>query len=122
MEFSLTEASKLTILDANTVDIVAVDPCKEIARLAISDHLRWDDPEEEKEHLWLLQEKINAYLRFIEGGELYQNYPDAKGAKCEIELVAKYPLSVTGVRFFEQARSIVQAAGFELLYRVFTPR
>ncbi|MDR6469191.1 hypothetical protein J2777_002919 [Paraburkholderia graminis] len=112
----------MSISQTNVVDFVGVDPDKQIARLAISDHLGWDSPEEEKEHLWLLQEKINAYLRFIESGELYQNYPDARDAKCEIELVAKYPLSVGGVRFFEQARSVVQAAGFELSYRVFTPR
>ena len=112
----------MSISETNVVDIVGVDPDKKIARLAISDHLGWDGAEEEKEHLWLLQEKINAYLRFIEGGEMYQNYPDARGAKCEIELVSKYPLSVAGVRFFEQARSIVQAAGFDLLYKVFTPR
>jgi hypothetical protein len=112
----------MSISETNVVDVVGVDPEKKIVRLAISDHLGWNDSEEEKEHLWLLQEKINAYLRFIEGGELYQNHPDAMDAKCEIELVTKYPLSVAGVRFFEQARSIVQAAGFELLYRVFTPR
>jgi hypothetical protein len=112
----------MSISETNVVDVIGIDAPNGIARLAISDHLEWDDPEEEKEHLWLLQEKINAYLRFIEGGELYQTYPDAKGAKCEIELVAKYPLSVGGVRFFEQAKTIVQAAGFELLYRVFTPR
>ncbi|CAE6958491.1 DUF6572 domain-containing protein [Paraburkholderia domus] len=112
----------MSISETNVVDFIGVDPAKKIARLAISDHLAWDDPEEEKEHLWLLQEKINSYLRFIEGGELYQNYPDATGASCEIELVSKYPLSVAGVRFFEQARSIVQAAGFDLLYRVFTPQ
>lgn len=112
----------MSISETNVVDFIGVDPEKKVARLAISDHLGWDTPEDEKEHLWLLQEKLNAYLRFIESGELYQNYPDARGAKCEIELVAKYPLSVSGVRFFEQIKPIVQTAGFDLLYRVLTPR
>ncbi|SIT35872.1 conserved hypothetical protein [Paraburkholderia ribeironis] len=112
----------MSIAETNVVDVVGLDPEKKVVRLAISDHLGWDTPEEEKEHLWLFQEKLNAYLRFIESGEFYQTYPDAHGAKCEIELVAKYSLSVSGGRFFEQAKSIVQTAGFDLLYRVLTPR
>lgn len=56
----------MSILDANVVDIVGVDPAKGIARLIITDHLEWTSPVQE--HLFLLQEKINSYLRFLEGG------------------------------------------------------
>ncbi len=55
----------MSILDAKVVDIVGVDPDKGIARLVITDHLEWTDPL--GEHLLLLQEKINGYLRFLEG-------------------------------------------------------
>lgn len=42
----------------------------------ISDHLDWDD---ELEHIHALQEKINAYLRFVESGEILGKYPQAAG-------------------------------------------
>lgn len=56
----------MSILDENMVDIIGVDPSKGIATLVITDHLEWTSPV--GEHLLLLQEKINCYLRFLEGG------------------------------------------------------
>lgn len=106
----------MTILDANVVDIVGIDQSKKVAHLAISDHLQWSDSLDE--HLLLLQEKINAYLRFIEGGDFYEAYPSARDCKCTIELVAKYPLTKPALDFFNRAKSIVQGAGCDLVYRV----
>lgn len=106
----------MSILDTNVVDIVGVDPSKGISRLIITDHLEWTDPV--GEHLLLLQEKINSYLRFLEGGELQQHYPDSKGCKCEIEIAMKYEPSPEALRFIEKAREIVQGAGFDLVYQV----
>jgi hypothetical protein len=106
----------MSITDANVVDIVGVDPSKGIARLIITDHLEWTSVVQE--HLLLLQEKINSYLRFLEGGELEQHYPDAKGCKQEIEIAMKYEPSPDALHFIGQAREIVQGAGFDLVYRV----
>ena len=43
--------------------------------LMIADHLDWEN---ELQHLTLLQDKINAYVSFIESGQIYSVYPDAK--------------------------------------------
>ncbi|ACC76294.1 DUF6572 domain-containing protein [Paraburkholderia caribensis] len=106
----------MSILDTNVVDIVALDPSKGIARLIISDHLEWTNPVDE--HLLLLQEKINRYLRFLEGGELEQHYPDAERCKCEIEIAMKFEPSSEALHFIGKAREIVQGAGFDLVYQV----
>ncbi|CAG9207274.1 conserved hypothetical protein [Paraburkholderia tropica] len=106
----------MSILDANVVDIIGVDPGKKIARLIITDHLEWSPPV--GEHLYLLQEKINSYLRFLEGGELEENNPNAKGCKVEIEISMKYEPSAEALHFVERAREIVQSAGFDLVYRI----
>ncbi|QQC64330.1 DUF6572 domain-containing protein [Paraburkholderia ginsengisoli] len=106
----------MSILDVNVVDIIGVDPDKGIARLVICDHLEWIDPV--GEHLLLLQEKINSYLRFLEGGELGQHYPNSKGCKCAIEIAMKYQPSSEALRFIEKAREIIQDAGFDLTYQV----
>ncbi|MBN3855058.1 hypothetical protein G3N59_16875 [Paraburkholderia sp. Ac-20340] len=106
----------MSILDENVVDIIGVDPSKGIATLVITDHLEWTSPV--GEHLLLLQEKINCYLRFLEGGELEQHYPDSKGCKQQIEIAMKYEPSSEALHFIGKAREIVQGAGFDLIYRV----
>ncbi|NLP65386.1 DUF6572 domain-containing protein [Paraburkholderia sacchari] len=106
----------MSILDTNVVDVIGIDAPNGIARLGISDHLRWD--EAEHDHLVLLQDKINTYLMYLESGQVYENNPNTKGCKFEIELVAKYELSPGALDFFKQAQTIVRDAGFELTWRV----
>ena len=54
---------RLSIEQTDVVDFMGIDKLTGEIVLTISDHLEWNDADEE--HLWLLQEKINAYLRFI---------------------------------------------------------
>ena len=83
----------------------------------ISDHLDWDDP---ASHLYTLQAKLNRYLAFIESGELLESRPGAAGKRVAIRVVLQHSPTVEGVGFFEQAKTIVEAAGFDFAYRVFT--
>lgn len=64
----------MTIEQLDKVDVIANDNEKVI--LVISDHLEWDD---QNEKLLLLQDKLNLYLSFIESGEIFEQYPIAKG-------------------------------------------
>ncbi|MDE1906671.1 MAG: hypothetical protein KGH75_09520 [Rhodospirillales bacterium] len=84
-------------------------------RLTISDHLAWD---EGGQHLLLLQEKLNAYLRFIESGELKEKYPRSVGQPIIINLVTKFFPSKQGLTFLEKAKAAISAAGFELQVEV----
>jgi hypothetical protein len=44
--------------------------------LFICDHLPWsEDHQETLEHMYLLQEKLNKYIGFIESGEINARYP-----------------------------------------------
>jgi hypothetical protein len=106
----------MSILDTNVVDVIGIDPPNRITRLGISDHLKWD--EAEPDHLVLLQEKINTYLVYLESGQIYENNPNTKNCKFEIELVAKYELSQAALDFFRKAQVIVRGAGFDLTCRV----
>jgi hypothetical protein len=36
------------------------------------------------EHLLILQDKLNSYLRFIETGEIFESYPAAKNSSLVI--------------------------------------
>lgn len=110
----------MSILDTNVVDVIGIDAPNRITRLGISDHLEWDKAEHD--HLVLLQEKINTYLVYLESGQVYENNPNTRDCKFEIELVAKYELSPAALDFFRQAQVIVRGAGFDLSHRVLTPR
>ncbi|MCG3087958.1 DUF6572 domain-containing protein [Sporosarcina cyprini] len=54
----------------------------------ISDHLDWKS---EGEHLLMLQEKINAYLAFIESEQYREHYQDGQFEEFIIEIHFLYP-------------------------------
>lgn len=55
----------MAIDDADTVDALGVEPGTGVPLLIVSDHLGWDDP---VAHLNTLQQKIGAYIGFIQSG------------------------------------------------------
>lgn len=55
------------------IDIISTNPKGEVV-LHIADHLEWTL---QKDHILLLQDKINAYLQFIESGQILEEYPTA---------------------------------------------
>jgi hypothetical protein len=61
----------MSVNQTDTIDIIGTTPGGKVA-LTISDHHFWDEPL----HLQLLQDKINAYLQFIESGQILDDYPD----------------------------------------------
>ena len=105
----------MTIEQTETIDFLSVEKVTGVVRMTISDHLDWNS---EKEHIDLLQDKINAYLRFIEGGELIDNYPEYRGKKIVIYIAAKYNPSTLGLLFLEHAREITKSIGLGIVHEV----
>lgn len=69
----------MSVAEAGVIDMWGIpDWDRSKIELVISDHLGWE-PEEEMEHLLMLQEKINAYISFIESGEINTAIPSAAG-------------------------------------------
>jgi hypothetical protein len=62
----------------------------------------------------LLQDKINAYLQFIEDGQWNETRPDLKGIPIVIEVTAKYPPSEEALKFYRLAGPIVAECGASL--------
>jgi len=102
----------MSIDQTDAIDFATIDKASGDLWLTISDHLSWE--ENEGNHLILLQSKLNAYLRFIESGEVFKKVPDAKGRGIVINLVGKFPLSQKADLFFGKARAAVEGAGFRL--------
>lgn len=96
----------------NVIDFISIDENDNVL-LSISDHLEWDS---KNEHIFILQEKINYYLRAIEGGALYEKYPKAKGRNLIIDLVIKYPMNQEAHTFIEKVKEVLEDAGYGFRY------
>ncbi|MCX7113282.1 MAG: hypothetical protein NTX45_24855 [Proteobacteria bacterium] len=104
-----------TIEDTNKVDAIGIDKETGVVILKIFDHLIWDD---EQKHLYLLQEKINSYLRFMESEDVLDAYPDARNRKLNISISFKEKPTANGIKFLDTVSKIVADAGFSLTYSI----
>jgi hypothetical protein len=109
----------MTVEDIDKVDRLAFNRNNGDALLVISDHLDWD--ENEGEHLLVLQGKLNAYLEFVESGQLYIKHPRAIGKKIIFYVVGKFPLSEEASKFYRLARKAIQDYGYSLQFVHHTP-
>jgi hypothetical protein len=107
----------MTIEQTNKIDFVTIKSESNEIFLSITDHLDWAG--EQKEHLWMLQEKINAYLRFIESGEMEDRYQDAKGRSVVIRVVGKFALPALANEFYLHAKKKVGESGIQILFELF---
>jgi hypothetical protein len=105
----------MTVEETTTVDAIGVDSESGDVRLLLSDHLDW---ESEQEHLTLLQAKLNAYLRFIESGELVEKYPAAAGRPPRIDLVLRVPPTDGALVFLQNAEQTIEAVKIGFGWRV----
>ena len=97
----------MTVEQAKIIDLISLDESESVV-LTITDHLEWSTDD----HLFHLQEKVNAYLAFIESGELLDEYPKATGKQVRIEVVCKFRPDDRAIHFLSHFRKIVGSAGF----------
>src|SRR5260370_34389724 len=105
----------MAVDNPDVIDAIGIERASGVVALTISDHLEWD---EANQHLLTLQEKINRYLAFIESGELLASYPKAVGRQVRIDVVCKYQPPEMATRFLDQARKLIEQAGWSLSWRV----
>jgi hypothetical protein len=102
----------MSIEQAKVIDFISTRD-ESTCILSISDHLEWGT----FEHLMMIQQKLNIYLAFIESGEIYGTYPNAKGLDIKIELICQYHPDDEGIKFLKQCREIIEAAGFKFSHK-----
>ena len=83
--------------------------------LTISDHLEWDD---KNEHLLILQNKINAYLNFIESGQIFEEYPNSIDKKLGIELVMRHSPNEIANIFLNKCKTIINKQNIDFSWKV----
>ncbi len=105
----------MSIEQTDKIDFLTIEHKTGDVLLTISDHLNWD--EDEGEHLLMLQAKLNSYLAFVEGGQMYRQIPETRGRRVVINLVGKFPLSEEATNFFGLASEAIHKAGFSLQFK-----
>jgi hypothetical protein len=106
----------MTVEDLNVIDIKSTDKQTGDVVLSIADHLDWSDT---ITHQIALQKKLNAYVAFVESGELLKRFPDAKGRTVVFNIVFKFRPDAKGMQFLERAKRVVESAGFKLQQELF---
>ena len=79
----------MAIDNDNIIDFIGIDEENNEVILTISDHLDW---ELKMDHLLKLQAKVNAYIDFIDSGEIHKEYTNSIGRNIVIEIRGKYDL------------------------------
>ncbi len=100
----------MSVEDLDKVDLVSLGPDGRWF-LMISDRLDWT---ESASHQYKLQKKLNAYMRFIESGQMATSYPASKGHEIVIDVRFMHMPDEDGWKFLERVRSIVERAGVTL--------
>jgi hypothetical protein len=103
----------MSINQTNTIDFISTSHEGKVI-LTISDHHSW----EETWHQQLLQDKINAYLHFIEGGQINDDYPNAAGRETIIEVVFKYGPTDEAISFLEKVKDVITGMEIGFQWRV----
>lgn len=100
----------------NSVDAIGIEKDTGTTILTITDSWDWTD---EQKHLLALQAKLNAYFSFVESGEIFDSYPDARGRRIIIDVVGKFPVPKVGVNFLKQAAEACADLGINIRNRYY---
>lgn len=104
----------MSVVDNKTVDGAGLTDDKGII-LLITDHLDWSD---EYQHLVMLQEKINAYITFLEEKQYEEIYKEAEIAYGIIEIHFLHDLSDNAKKFLQAVQNQVAELGIKIQYCV----
>ncbi len=105
----------MSINDINSIDMMG--QCRETGKviLTLIDDMNWLD---ELSHLLKLQEKLNAYLAFVESGQIFEEESNFKDKVIKIEVCMKYKPTNNAEEFLDNVKDIILKAGFEFEYYV----
>lgn len=108
----------MSIKETDVIDMIGTSQQGDVVILTATDHFPWGS----REHLLMLQEKLNSYLYFLQSEEFYDAYPEIKGKQAEISVVCKYPPDEEGTRFLGLCREAIEGSGFLFSYEVHQPK
>lgn len=106
----------MSVEQSKVIDLLSFERESGDVVLTVSDHLDWQDPDD---HQRMLQDKLNTYLAFVEGGQLFVEKPEAKGRRIRIAVVFKFRPDSESRAFLKRVAEVIQLAGFAFTWEVF---
>jgi hypothetical protein len=89
----------MSVVDENKVDGMGISKDGKRLALLIADHLDWTH---EYEHLIQLQNKINAYINFLQSEQYKEVYQQKEFDSYCIEIHFKYDLPTNCLKFIDR--------------------
>lgn len=108
----------MAVDDAGVIDMISRENASDEVVLTVSDHLSWADT---PGHLFVLQEKLNTYLAFIESGEIDSAFEAAQGRKVRIDVGLAEKPNKEAERFFEEIAKTLGRADIGFRYFIVPP-
>lgn len=117
----------MALTRTDTVDWLGLHKPSGPIVLFLLDESEWD-VDDEMNHIFLLQEKLNRYLAFIESGEVFDRLLDteiatevARDTPIRIRILARCVPTEKALKFLKFATNVFEKAGFELTHEVVGP-
>lgn len=107
----------MSVMDEGVIDNMGLRKNEKSLNLYIFDHLAWG-LEADDVHIFMLQNKLNDYLQYIDSGQVNERYKVEDYENIIIRVIAKYPFSYDCVQFLDKAKRYINDAGFELEWEV----
>jgi len=99
----------------DVIDVAGMERDGSAIVLTIADAWDWTD---EQAHLVALQRKLDAYLAFIETGQVFDVYPEAEGRRVVIDVLTSVPASAAGLELLGMAHAVARSFGASVTHRV----
>ena len=109
----------MSVLETHTIDAAGVKEEGDCLALLITDHLEWNN---EYEHLKILQDKINAYIAFLENKQFEETYPDNHFKYASIEIHFMYDIPKNCENFLQVVRDQVGELGIKIVAEISNSR
>lgn len=97
------------------IEVIAHDPKTDQVVLMLSHRLPWDGSEA---RLFVLQEKLNAYVSFALDGALHDEFPQFLGKKVRLELTCATFPDDQALEFLEKVRGDLARQRIEFFLNV----
>jgi len=106
----------MTVEQPAVIDLVAHNPERDEATLAMVEHREWSD---RGALLPDLQAKLNTYLAYVTEGQLWKDFPALQGKPVHIQLFAAAPPTVHELEFLRLAsEQHLRPEGIRLSWRL----
>lgn len=105
----------MSVVEINQVDGMGISKDGNGLIFMISDHLDWNN---EADHLFMLQDKINAYLGYIEENEFLDVYPNSKFEYYIIELYFNFSITANCEKFIKVINTQLEEFNIQVIQKI----